>query len=142
MYKLILPLVFASFVASTVVAVSSGRADNDDTQSERIKVLLTQRRDTLRERLNLFQQAAHRSEVGSVEVMGASNDLLNAEIDLADDATLRTEFMKQVVENMKKMEQLFLQGSRTGQVSKVELLEVRAERLQAEIKLAKEQGTR
>ena len=131
-----------SVALATVVAngtAQSAKVDTDNGSSQ-IQTLLKERRDTLHE-LVLAVKEQFRHGIGTHDaVIRASNQLLDAELELAQTREERIGIHKQRVRNLKELEEYARQRQRAAQVSVDKVLEARAARLGAEIELLREQA--
>lgn len=115
-------------------------ADGDD-DAEELKSLLTERRDTLRQLVTVVgdQYRAGRSSLESV--VRASDQLLIAELDLAEGRDSQLGFYKQRVNLLRDFEKVSKTRFQAGQVGQEDVLSVQAARLSAEIELFRAQSS-
>ena len=93
------------------------------------------------QRLWLAVKEQFRHGIGTHDaVIRASNQLLDAELELAQTREERIGIHKQRVRNLKELEEYARQRQRAAQVSVDKVLEARAARLGAEIELLREQA--
>jgi outer membrane protein TolC len=119
---------------------SAAQNDGGDLKTK-ITELMTQRRDTLRERFTAVQ-ARYNSGTMSVDaVITANDDLLDAELELASSKPERLELCKKRVENLRGLEKVLAQRHEQGSASIESKLLATAARLQAEIDCLREQST-
>ena len=123
--SLLVALCGTSLVPATVTA-----------DSPKVKALLTERRDALAKRVELLRlQHEHSGQVLWITVLEARDELLVAEIELADSPEKRIEVLKARVKNQKAAEDFYLVGQRNGDASELDVLQAKAKRLAAEVDL-------
>lgn len=126
----------------TVVTILSGaaQAEVSDGNAEKLTSLLQERRDTLRSRVQLVK-AMYSGGVRSLRfVIRAENDLLNAELQLESNLAKRIALHEELVANFKKLEGVFSAEVKRAIAEQDEHLAIKAERLEAEIRLIKERA--
>lgn len=125
-------IIFASAVPSNYAALNS-----ENAQSEKVKSLLKERRDVLAKRVSAFE-SQHKSGICNLElVINARDDLLAAELELAESRENRIELLKSRVKNLRLGEQRILELQKIGAAggSETDGLLAISRRLLAEIAL-------
>lgn len=100
-----------------------------------LRELLTQRRDVLQHVVRIAEEEYLVAGVSLRELVAARDELLQAELALADGADERQTILQTRRDNMLDLEERIVESFRLGHVSQREVLRVRAARLQAEIDL-------
>jgi hypothetical protein len=125
-------VIFASAVPSNYAAQNS-----ENAQSEKVKSLMKERRDVLEKRVSAFE-SQHKSGICNLEmVINARDDLLAAELELAESRENRIELLKSRVKNLRLGEQRILELQKIGAAggSETDGLLAISRRLLAEIEL-------
>ena len=107
---------------------------------EEVRKLLTERRDTLRDRLHAVEASFKIGLTETTVVVAAENELLDAELELANQPADRIAIREAVVANMKRIEDRTRQQLDNGAALQQDVLLAKAARLQAEIELLRERG--
>jgi hypothetical protein len=114
-------------------------ASQNNETSKQLESLLKERRDTLRRLVDILD-AQHRQGFGGQEqedvVLYASNELFDAELDLATTKTERIAIREKIVANLRQVEKRA--EMRVGVTTAKKSLEAKAARLKAEIQLLRE----
>lgn len=117
----------------------------DDCQGEQLTAsdselsdLLVERREVLREIMELFVIRYKEGSTTLENVIQAKNRLLDAELKIAKSKPERIRIRKEQVKNLRDLENEMTLGHKDGRNTSVEILEVKATRLEAEIKLLHE----
>lgn len=126
---------FVCVAALVFVTVPRGGAQDDGDASAKLETLLRQRRDTLRQLLNLAETQFRNSETTQDIVIHASNRLLEAELELLTAKAERMRAHEKLVENMRNLEQIAAARRRLGTGSGEDVLIAMSARLKAEIEL-------
>lgn len=131
--------VFVAITWATVTFTTAQEARNSD--SPEIKVLLKERRDVLAKRIELLRA---RYAVGTgndtlSSLFTAMDQLLLAELQLANSREQRVTLTHKRLDNMRELERSVKQRFEAGTGSTDEVLSATAARLQAEIDLLREQ---
>jgi outer membrane protein TolC len=121
----------------------AGAGDKEEMKkgeaSEQIESLLKERRDTLRRVVDVLTQQYENGSAAFESIMLASERLFDAELELAATKAERIAIYEKRVSALRAMEKFaegrFKAGFRT---TEVELLDARAARLQAQIRLLRE----
>jgi outer membrane protein TolC len=127
-------LVFAGVAVSGRRAASQPRADT-------IRDLLKRRQTVLQEAVHVAEEAHRQGEIGFVSVLDLRRDLVHAKLQLATNLAHRIALHKELVENMKTLEEATRKSYETGEASHIDYLRSKAARLQAEIDLVRAQST-
>ncbi|TWT87011.1 hypothetical protein [Stieleria varia] len=116
-------------------------ADNNEAAPDgNVRQLLTERRDTLRERLDAVEASYKSGRTETTVVIAAETQLLDAELELTNQPADRIAIRERVVANMKRIEDWTRQQFDNGIALQQDVLLTKAERLQAEIELLRERG--
>lgn len=83
---------------------SNGQTNTNES-SARIRKLLKERRDVMAQRVEYFDAQFHNAKITRVPVLEARDDLIAAEIDLAETRNERLELLKSRVANLKEVEE-------------------------------------
>lgn len=138
----IIPLLCV-LASSTCIVIFSQTAVSQTQQEaasdKRLNSLLTERRDTLRQVVDLVI-VEYRGGAGTIEeIIQAQNALLDAELDIAKTNAERVRIREEQVKNFRELENLLKQRHESGSgITKSELLVAKATRLEAEINLLRE----
>ena len=128
-------------VCLSMVAASQ---DQQTSNASKLRDLLTQRRDTLKRRFEFievrFKERGTAGNVTLAEYVAARDQLLMAELELAEQKPQRLELLKQRIENFRSLEVLAQARFRQGTASKDEEWLAKANRLQAEIDYIREES--
>ncbi len=125
-------VIFASAVQSNYAAQTS-----KSVQSEKLTSLMKERCDVLEKRVSAFE-SQHKSGICNLEmVINARDDLLAAELELAESRENRIELLKSRVKNLRLGEQRILELQKIGAAggSETDGLLAISRRLLAEIEL-------
>ena len=147
--KIVTILAIAVFVLATGHVVVTRPAHSEPSEEPRVGVssakldaLLKERRDTFRQLLKMAR-ARHRLGGATVEsVIHASLQLLQAELEMAKGSGERIAIHKQMIELLRTLEKTAQQKFKAGAVRQDEVLKAKADRLQAEIRLLREQSSK
>ncbi|MCM2369375.1 hypothetical protein [Aporhodopirellula aestuarii] len=128
-------------LAACIGLTAFTKADtNAVAPDSKLRELLTERRDALRQRLAAIEASY---KVGNTEiglVIAAENDLLDAELEMSNQPADRIAILEKVVSNMKRIEDWTRQRVGDGTALQQDALLAKASRLQAEIALLRERG--
>jgi outer membrane protein TolC len=105
---------------------------------EKLTALRKERREILRQALKATENGYQNGVIEFVSVMRITANLLNAELDLASDHDERVAIRKRAVEQLKVFERTARERADANLATNGEVLEVKADRLQAEIDLLRE----
>lgn len=105
-----------------------------------LKKLLIERRDVLRQRLELATKAFEADEVKLETVVKAASELTDAELELVTEPNQRIALHANRVTRMRQFEMIVQRLQMLQEASKLDVLAATAERLKAEISLAREQA--
>ena len=135
-YSVIALVLIVGLAASTSLA----QPEPDQSVEQKLKELLTLRRDTLQ---SVFEVTKRRHEDGSGKLESyilARDAYLLAELELADSKKRRMEICKERVENFRLLEESAKVRHQSGSVKIEELYLATAERLHAEIDCVREES--
>jgi len=131
-------------ILSVILLDNAGAADPSPAKPggppKTIETLLIERRDTLRTAVH-WRDAQYAS--GSIDlpvVIRAKQALANAELEVARTKAERLAVRQKQIDNLRELEHVVEHRVQAGIVSEVDVLEIKAERLKAEIDLLREQG--
>lgn len=123
------------------VLVMIKKREQKSEQSAAIKRLLSQRRDTLREIVELAEAQYRDGRGQQRDVFRAAESLIDAELDLATDKAERIALRERRLDIMKRMEEHTRARREVAAVNNAEVLAATAERLKAEIELLQERAS-
>lgn len=121
-------------VVASMPSESTGQTNNNES-SARIRKLLIERRDVMAQRVEYFTSQFHQARISRIPVLKAKDDLIAADIDLAETRNDRIELLKARVANLKEAEESCIALRNAATVSLLEVLEATSQRLLAEIEL-------
>jgi hypothetical protein len=137
-------LFFSCAVAAAVVVISAIAADvPPSTPADAVKQLeslLQERRDTLRKIVEYVQAQEKTGAFDLPDAIRVSNELIEAELELATSKAQRIALQQKFVANLKRIEQFLQRSAEVGRGTDAtkKHLEAKAARLKAEIQLARE----
>ena len=131
----------AAVLLGAVVAADAPESPPGEATTQ-LQSLLKERRDTLRKLVDAVESRYRSGGVSVDSVLRASEQLLEAELDLAETKPERIAVYGKLVANFHEREQAARAGYDTGTATLESLLEVTAARLKAEIQLLREQQLR
>jgi hypothetical protein len=108
---------------------------------DEIKELMIQRRDVLKQRVAAVDEQFRVGRTALGELVAAQNDLLTAELELAESKTKRVALLTERLANCEKLEQFAELNVRNGIGLIQEQLVAKAARLSAQIALLRAQGS-
>jgi outer membrane protein TolC len=120
-----------------IVSVNRGGAQDDADTSAKLESLLRERRDTLRQLVQVVGVHYRDGRTTEDAVVCANNRLLEAELDLLTAKAERIAVYEQLVENMRRLEEVAAARHEVGVGSIEEVLAAKAARLRAEIELVR-----
>jgi hypothetical protein len=134
---LLCPIGVAIVIASAIAA--DPPVPGQDEASQQLEFLLKARRDTLRQIVNLLEAERRTGGRATEEpILRASNQLLDAELDLASTKAERIALREKVVTNLQQIEKITAAQVGFGVRKPEEALQATAARLKAEIQLLRE----
>ena len=134
-------LIAASVIAVAVVAWPiAGGETTDATQGQKIEELLKERRDTLQQLVDVVTAEYRQGTTGFESVARATDQLIEAELDLAKDAETRITILQRRLELMKSLFSMVEARFESGQVTQAQVLAAKAALLESRIHLAREQA--
>jgi outer membrane protein TolC len=123
-------------IVAVVCVATLTNAQNDALRpNDNVHQLLTERRDTLQERLDAIEASFKSGRTETVVLIGAELDLLAANLELATQPVERIALLEKMVSNMKQIEDWTLGRFENGTGLRHDLLLAKAARLRAEIDL-------
>lgn len=134
-------VVAASMLAVGVFAcpIASGET-KEANQAQQLENLLKDRQATLRQLVEFVTAEYRNGTTGFDSVVRATDQLLDADLELAEDAKARIAILQKRVELMKSLFSMVEARSEIGQVSQAQVLAAKAAMLESEIRLAREQA--
>jgi outer membrane protein TolC len=142
MNRIAIAIVFVGLVAVTGLYVSPGVAQPTTVvrgpDTEKLTALRKERRDVLRQAVKQAEEAYRNGVAEYTSIPRTTINLLNAELDLAPDHAGRVAVRERTVEQFKALEELVAERVKNLIGDRIELLEAKAARLQAEIDLLRE----
>ena len=131
-----------ALAACLCVVVCSQPAESQEerqaSSDNKLNNLLAERRDTLHQLVEWVVAQHEQGDATLDNVIQAKNDLLDSELDIATTKTDRIRIRQEQVENLRYFENFMASRHENGSTTIIELLVVKAARLQAEIKLRRE----
>lgn len=118
---------------------SNGQTNTNES-SARIRKLLKERRHVMAQRVEYFDSQFHNAKITRVPVLEARDDLIAAEIDLAETRNERLELLKSRVANLKEVEESRIAPRTRAMADTSEVLQATSQRLLAEIELERAIG--
>lgn len=113
-------------------------AEQNGKQSDTLDDLLKQRRDTLQQLVKVVKEQYHQGTSDYAAVAKSTDQLIDAELELADNHQERIALLKRRVDLMESLEALTEGQFLSGQRAPSEPLQARAAVLEAKIELARE----
>ena len=132
---LIVVLSIACVAGSFTIAQQATESDSHAALNE----LLTKRRDTLKQRVDVLEQMHADGSLSLTAVLAGRDQLLDAELQLAKTKEQRLTLYQKRLDNMRALEDMVKKRYEAGQITLDSTLSARAARLQAEIDLLREQ---
>lgn len=126
-------------VVASMPSQSNGQTNTNES-SARIRKLLKERRDVMAQRVEYFDAQFHNAKITRVPVLEARDDLIAAEIDLAETRNERLELLKSRVANLKEVEESRIALRTRAMADTSEVLQATSQRLLAEIELERAIG--
>ena len=136
----------AKLVAALAVAIVmltcpiSGDEPQQANQVDKLATLLTQRRDTLRQLVDAVTEEYRQGRSGFESVAHATDQLIDAELELAKDAKDRVAILQRRVALMKDLFTMVNTRFKAGQVTQAQVLAAKAALLKSQIQLVREQA--
>ena len=106
-----------------------------------IRDLLEQRQQVLEERVEMVRGAASQGGLRMDELFRAENDALRASLELAGDQEAEIAIREKVLENCRKIEEIVQMYQQNGADRIQDFLLVKANRITAEVELARARST-
>lgn len=117
------------------LGVAASQATTEKPANEQLHDLLVERRDVMKDRLELVKQLFSKTRTDYEEVLAATDDLLACELELASTSAERVEVLQNRLNVAQELESTVETRVRAALVSTAELYAAKAARLQAEIDL-------
>ena len=132
-------LVAASMLAVGVLAwpIAFGET-KEANQARQLEELLKERQATLRQLVEAVTEEYRNGRTGFDSVARATDQLLDADLEMAENAKTRLAILQKRVELMKSLFSMVEARARIGQVSQAQVLAAKAAMLESEIRLARE----
>ena len=131
----------AAVVITAWAMVANEPASQQGAEPGKLQALLKERRDTLSELVDVYEARFRRGSAPVESVIVASNELLNAELELAETNPERVTIREKLVSNLRLLEQNIKERYDHGTCPIEDLLRAKAARLKAEIDVLHEKGT-
>lgn len=134
--------ILATTLAIAVVVFAWPIAVGETTeanQTQKLDELLKQRQATLRQLVDVVTEEYQQGTTGFESVARATDQLIDAELDLAKNAEARTAILQRRVELMKSLFSMVETRFKAGQVSQAQVLASQAGLLESQIQLVREQ---
>lgn len=117
-------------------------AENTESQDVKVRKLLMQKRDILQQRVEYFTLQHNAGEVSADRLPNAQMELLAVELELATSHADRIAILESQLQNRRELEERMTVLSTTADVTKITLLTYQIQRIDAEIALLRESGTK
>jgi len=108
--------------------------------SPEAKKLLMERRNVLKEIADIQRRGYARGELQLHDLLLTNRDLLEAELELADDKSQRIEICERLVKTLEDIEAISQRMQAAGEVTIIDVLSSKAARLKAQAQLANERS--
>ena len=118
----------------------AGGETKEANQSQKLEELLKERQSTLRQLVAVVTEEYRNGATGFESVARATDQLIDAELDLAKNAAARTAILQRRVELMKSLFSMVETRFKAGQVTQAQVLAAQAGLLESQIQLAREQA--
>jgi hypothetical protein len=138
MWKWIMALTSAGLLLSVSIAIARDAADESNAP-RKLDNVLNERVAVLREIAKLRRAAHNRGEAKLDACLVADVDVLEAELELAQDPEKRIALLQQLLSVARKRERIMQELARTNEVTDIDALRAKASRLKAEARLLREQ---
>ncbi len=135
-----LALVTIMLLSVGVLRESSALARDDEDNAAKLTDLLKTRRETLRQLLKVAEEQYRTGHSSFDSVVRASDQLIKAELELAEGYEATLALYEQRVGQFQTLENMATARYQAGQASQEDVLAARAGRLGAEIELLRAQG--
>ena len=135
----VLMAVLAAAVGVVTWPVASGETE-EVSQTQKLDELLRERQATLRQLVKVVTVEYRQGTSGFESVLRATDQLIDAELELAENAKGRIIILQRRVELMKSLFSMVEAKFKAGQVRQVQVLTAQAALLEAQIQLAREQS--
>ena len=126
--------------AALVWTQQSDARASADNQTPVLKELLTKRRDTLQQLLELRKKELQSGRGSYRDVQDVVNELIDANMQLSTDHAVRINLLQEYVESLRTFEEATQAKVKVGTGSQADVLEAQAARLKAEIRLVQEKS--
>lgn len=128
-------LVFGSLSLLLIGLGTAPGATGSAADSEKLQTLLEERREVLDQAVQLAMEAYQKGEADIGSVFALQRQLLDADLELAEDREQHLELLRQHVENARVFAKSAEARYRTGVAPQSEVFTARADRLAAQIEL-------
>ena len=136
---ILLLCVLATSVCLVMLSQSATSQTEQSTISDKkLNSLLAELRDTRRQIVEWIELRYRQGNASLDNVIQARIELLGAELDIAKTKAERVRVRQEQVKNFLELENLLSQRHKNGEITNVEILAVKAVRLEAEIQLLRE----
>ena len=136
---ILLLCVLATSVCLVMLSQSATSQTEQNTLSDKkLNSLLEELRDTRRQIVEWIELRYSQGNASLDNVIQARIELLDAELDIAKTKAERVRVREEQVKNFLELENLLTQRHKNGEITNVEILAVKAVRLEAEIQLLRE----
>ena len=134
--KMVIVMVAVGVLAWPIAGGETERANEPD----KLETLLTQRRDTLRKLVDGVKEQYRMGVTRFESVARATDQMIEAELELAKDRKSRLAILQRRVELMKQLFAIVDLKFKCGQTTQVQVLSAKAALLQSQIQLARERA--
>lgn len=141
-FVLVTGILLVAFVAQSggVEPQDEAALKRDKKLQREVNKLLTERRDVLRDRARILEASFREGNQTLESVTAARIALIDADLELADSKADRVRLRESYLDNVKTLELYAKSMFEAGRQSRVAVLGARAERLNAEVNLLREQA--
>jgi outer membrane protein TolC len=108
--------------------------------SPEAKKLLIERRNVLKEVNDIQRKGYERGELQLPDLLLTNRDLLEAELELADDKSQRIAICERLVKTFEDIEAISQRRQASGEITIIDVLSTKAARLKAQAQLANERS--
>ena len=131
------PLVVLTLLASTTIL--SLAQDSNDSIGVEMQQLKSQRVEVLRELFHRYEHAYKQGKVSIETYLSRKETLLDAELELAKNSAHRVALRRSHLSSLRQHEQLIRTGVQAGKFAEIDVFHAKADRIDAEIALLREQ---
>ena len=124
----------------TLIQYADAQDDGSVSSMEKIKELLTERRDTLRARADAVESRYLAGNISFDQLIAARIDLCDAELELVNDTPNRIAVLEKKLKSLRDLEQATAKGVAAGQTDIADQLLAKSERIRIEVEVLREKS--